>query len=204
MILTFLASVLIKFLFKNFRKRWKTPPRLVAAPCFGNKSSSPKCLPRFVSPSSPSQSANNASNLARMQRTSTPKRSLNFDSSDCLEDANGNHKSISTINEQDSSDQINTSSEKTNDINGNSWNPVRPHAYTNSHFQKYRSKFDDSDIISETLNSTSDSLNGRSFSYYCNETAATYENDEIFNSPSFKERELRITDTEKGLEIIGR
>jgi ankyrin repeat and LEM domain-containing protein 2 len=202
------------FLFKNFRKRWKTPPRLVTAVCFGNNvSSSPKSASRHASPLSPWKLENKSedmlsrstTNLNRMQLTSTPKRSLKFDTGDCLEDDNGNKKSISIISELDHSEETTKTPEK-DDINGNSWNTARQQVGINSHFQKYRSKVqcDASDIISDIGNSTNDSFSGRNFSYYCNETASTYENDEIFDSPSFKERQLRITDTEKGLETIGR
>lgn len=61
-------------------------------------------------------------------------------------------------------------------------------------FKQYRNR----------LNSSFADDSNNSFTFFADANNSFYEYDNIQNSPSYKERELRITDMEKGLEIIGR
>jgi hypothetical protein len=173
---------------------------------------------------STNNNSSDVSNFSSTYLTSTPKRILTYEEKDSHEDTNGNDKiftsiddGIERIDEEDDHnsnwpnsniiiDQMNVNEKidkMGNDVTfTNNAEKKQYPMFKDMHLQKYRNVLaaDDSQF-----NSNGDgSMEGKSYSYYCNETDSFYEIDTIFDSPSYKERNLRLTDTEKGLEIIGR
>lgn len=210
----------------TFRKRWKTPPRLIpsAAPSL-NTSGSPKSSFTLSSPVSSSRMSMSVTEIV----SSTPKHKKKLfdgkmdDSGDdfYLEnlngDKNGNHTVISNgvldKHEEDEYKELfddlmesknQMELEKENLFNGYRVQapmmdtPVRLKHDSNSNHISHN--YNSGELFSITRSSGSSGA----LMTYLDESGSVYNSDNVFESPSFKEKHIRLTDINKGLEKIGR
>lgn len=220
----------------TFRKRWKTPPRLISAQIPGslNTSFSPRNSNNMSSPL-PNSPRMSKSLSEIMSSTPKLKKKLfvgagdNEDNEDysldnlLSGDKNGNHKMLSSgvlspheeeykeLFEDLLQDQIEL--EKENLFNGYRVQPqimetpVRVKQDSNSNHLNHNYNSD-----GRNFPSYNDSMlcNGRSsgnsgaLATFLDESGSIYNGDNLFASPSFKEKHIRLTDISKGLESIGR
>lgn len=211
---------------QSFQKRWKTPPRLMPSRVPGggyNSSLSPKhsltSTPARVTP----RMSKSLTDTTPTAKASTTKKKLLFqgsgDSEDSLDnmnvgDSNGNvnyaANGILGDHEEEYKELFDDLLEVKNQMelerfeDGSMFKgyrnpepvlqtPIRVKNDTNSNHIMDRS------LLSSNRLNTSDAM-----MTYHDESGCMYNSDSIFNSPSFKEKNIRLTDPNKGLEQIGR
>ncbi|XP_050080144.1 ankyrin repeat and LEM domain-containing protein 2 homolog [Anopheles maculipalpis] len=182
---------------QRFCKRWKTPPRL-----------------RIVGGSQ----VRSEGKLAEMRKCSTPIKAAarrlfanrSFDGR--LEEGagSGDGQKMRNLNNNtllDSSlDESIVESLEEKLIPDDNGNHVRMHPvpYTpNRLFFSYRSHLANSSFDTDGSYCDND-LDDGNISYVCDETQTLYGKSNVTESPSFKERSIRLTDQTKGIETIGR
>lgn len=214
---------------QTFRKRWKTPPRMVPTLPLGSHNTS--FSPKSSLTSSPAyHSPNRMSKSLTELISSTPKHKKklfdidvdedeNFDQLDNVQgDSNGNVKVISNgilreneeefkeIFEDLLEDKLQLEMERKENMFCGYRNPQQEFS------TPIRFKNDpNSNVISNSkLQNSNDSMfcnfrSGNSTAMaFLDESGSIYSSENVCNSPSFKEKNIRLTDMEKGLEQIGR
>lgn len=216
---------------KSFRKRWKTPPRLVPSPATANINTS--FSPKNSLTSSPCYSPRMSKSLTELI-SSTPKHKKKLfansedyeDEPPFIGDSNGNLKGITNEIlgehevefmevfddlmedkfklEKEKQKQLDLFSQYRTQETGED-TPIRKKHDSNSNHinQDFNSDW--------LLTNSNDSLfcnarsaNSNAMMNYLDESGSIYNSGNIFNSPSFKEKHIRLADPEKGLEKIGR
>lgn len=211
---------------QTFRKRWKTPPRLTptTVPQNLNLSFSPNSSPR-----SSKQNNSLTTILASTPKANKNKPKKLFGDDTEMDELNGNHNDLTSkiMSEQEKEEfdeifddllesKIQLEKEKGSCNfdgyrNPKQFNleetPIRVKNDNNSNHLNLN--LNGSLNLLKSCNSINDSsmlCNGRSeTSYtgvtYLDESGSMYNSDNVFDSPSFKERNIRLTDNEKGKKI---
>lgn len=166
-----------QFSFQTFRKRWKTPPRTLSSPA----ASYLKSPPLEGSPLNGSPLSSYPSCLIR--HSCTPKRMTNGGDTPVIEkmsrrlfDANGNDEN----NELDV--PAHTINIPTN------MNSAKKNLFRNYRDQSHEDSLNESLITDNMLSNVNDT--------------SIYESP--YSLPGFRERNLKLADVDKGLEVIGR
>uniref|UniRef100_A0A336LF04 CSON009770 protein n=1 Tax=Culicoides sonorensis TaxID=179676 RepID=A0A336LF04_CULSO len=201
-----------------FKKRLKTPPRLIPSTSAQSPISCNNYQSNFSSPYkrspipaaspllSPTKFKHNLLNnnyastpvsMGRGRKLFTEKLDLN-DSDESSDTTPTSEKNQDYQN----GNTIHTEIETENKVNGQKLDACTPkknfHA-VDRFFNEYREdKHNDSSLIDTSL-----PIN-QSFNYICEETSNVYDPFNVFKSPPVQERLLRITDPDKGVETIGR
>jgi ankyrin repeat and LEM domain-containing protein 2 len=217
---------------QSFRKRWKTPPRLIPTATACNSAHNLSFSPKSSAMSSPLHSPRMTKSFHNIQSTPKLKKRLFDGHGDAVEDFESVYKA--NINESDKNgnskivildeheeeefrelfdDLMKDKMEYIEEING------KFKAYRNPEPSvpetPIRTKNDsNSNHLVHSYNSLSrlnsnDSLfcnppSGSIITTFLDESGSIYSQDNIHDSISFKEKNLRLTDTAKGLEKIGR
>uniref|UniRef100_A0AAG5DL23 ANKLE2 third alpha/beta domain-containing protein n=1 Tax=Anopheles atroparvus TaxID=41427 RepID=A0AAG5DL23_ANOAO len=188
----------------SFYRRWKTPPRLLVVRSQLMQVRSEE--PRQVHSSTPIKAG-------RKPRRLFANRSLDHalleDAARCLESGQENNnidESREELCDSDESDAMVESfslmdpikEEQMQDTNGNHLSSV---AFTPIRlFHQYRSLANDMDSSYDSDASCSEV----NFSYLCDETRTVYDRSRLRETPTHKERSLRLSNIDKGLETLGR
>uniref|UniRef100_A0A182LRY4 ANKLE2 third alpha/beta domain-containing protein n=1 Tax=Anopheles culicifacies TaxID=139723 RepID=A0A182LRY4_9DIPT len=177
----------------RFCKRWKTPPRLKILGAAKIQSDSK--LSELRKSSTPIKAAarrlfTNRSFDGRLEEEAGEQQELQ-------EQRNNNSLIDSSLDE--SLEQL---EKLIPDDNGNHLRMSVPYT-PNRLFFSYRNHLANDSIDTEDSYCGNDA-DAANFSYVCEETQTTYEKGNVTESPSFKERSIRITDPAKGLETVGR
>uniref|UniRef100_A0A182W762 ANKLE2 third alpha/beta domain-containing protein n=1 Tax=Anopheles minimus TaxID=112268 RepID=A0A182W762_9DIPT len=177
----------------RFCKRWKTPPRLMILGAAKIQSDS---------------------KLSELRKSSTPIKAAarrlfanrSFDGGRLEEEESGEQQEQQRNNNTLLDSSLDESLEQLEklipDDNGNHLRMSVPYT-PNRLFFTYRNHLANDSIDTEDSYCGTDA-DAANFSYVCEETQTMYEKANVTESPSFKERSIRLTDPTKGLETVGR
>uniref|UniRef100_A0AAG5D4Y7 ANKLE2 third alpha/beta domain-containing protein n=1 Tax=Anopheles atroparvus TaxID=41427 RepID=A0AAG5D4Y7_ANOAO len=182
----------------SFYRRWKTPPRLVVV--------SPRMMrseePRLCSSSTPIKAG-------RLPRRLFANRSLDHAllegarSAEARQENNNIDESGDEFSETDGTidNSILMDAIEEDQMRDSNGNPLSPVVSTPIRlFHQYRNLANDMDSSIESEASCGEA----NFSYLCDETRMVYDRSRLRETPTHKERTMRLSNIDKGLETLGR